>query len=52
MFKAAERDSLPHVGRWWPQILAAITAGVTSAASEGIGRAMKTVAVHRCANAL
>ncbi|MQY09222.1 hypothetical protein ACRB68_73360 [Actinomadura sp. RB68] len=25
VFKAAVRDSLPHVRTWWPQILAAIT---------------------------
>lgn len=30
------RDSLPHVSTWWPQILAAITTGVTNADSEGI----------------
>ncbi|MGW2618017.1 hypothetical protein [Streptomyces sp. NPDC001500] len=29
-------DVLPLVGTWWPQILAAITTGVTNAASEGI----------------
>lgn len=52
MFKAAVRDSLPHVSRWWPQVLAAITTGVTSAASEGINRAIKTDAVHLYANAL
>jgi hypothetical protein len=42
LFKAAVRDSLPHVSTWWPQILAAITTGVTDAASEGINRAIKT----------
>jgi hypothetical protein len=31
VFKAAVRDSLPHVSTWWPQILAAITTGVTNA---------------------
>lgn len=48
VFKAAVRDSLP----WWPQILAAITTGVTGAASEGINRAIKTDAVRLYANAL
>jgi transposase len=52
VFKAAVRDSLPHVSTWWPQILAAITTGVTNAASEGINRAIKTDAVHLYANAL
>lgn len=46
VFKAAGRDSLPHVSTWWPQILAAITTGVTNAAIEGINRAIKTDAVH------
>ncbi|MCX5008487.1 transposase [Streptomyces sp. NBC_00638] len=46
------RDSLPHVSTWWSQILAAITTGVTNAASEGINRAIKTDAVRLCANAL
>jgi transposase len=53
VFKAAVRDSLPHVStsaRGWPQILAAITTGVTNAASEGINRAIKTDAVHLYAN--
>lgn len=36
--------------RGWPQILAAITTGVTNAASEGINRAIKTDAVHLYAN--
>lgn len=35
------------VSTWWPQILAAITTGVTNAASEGINRLIKTDA--RCA---
>jgi transposase len=52
VFKAAVRDSLPHVSTWWPQILAAITTGVTNAASEGINRAIKTDAVHLYADAL
>jgi transposase len=52
VFKAAVRDSLPHVSTWWPQILAAITTGVTNAAPEGINRAIKTDAVHLYANAL
>jgi hypothetical protein len=52
VFKAAVRDSLPHVSTWWPQILAAITTDVTDAASEGINRAIKTDAVHLYANAL
>lgn len=52
VFKAAVRDSLPHVSTWWSQILAAITTGVTHAASEWINRAMKTDAVHLYANAL
>jgi hypothetical protein len=52
VFKAAVRDSLPHVSTWWPQILAAITTGVTNAGSEGINRAIKTDAVHLYANAL
>lgn len=52
VFKAPVRDSLPHVSTWWPQILAAITTGVTNAASEGINRAIKTDAVHLYANAL
>ena len=30
------------VSTWWPQILAAITTGVTNAASEGINRLIKT----------
>jgi hypothetical protein len=46
------RDSLPHVSTGWPQILTAITTGVTNAASEGINRAIKTDAVHLYANAL
>ncbi|MGW7019894.1 hypothetical protein ACWGGS_11150 [Streptomyces decoyicus] len=50
--KAAVRDSLPHVSAWWPQILAAITTGVTNAASEGINRAINTDAVHLYPNAL
>lgn len=52
VFKAAVRGSLPHVSMWWPQILAAITTGVTNAASEGINRAIKTDAAHLYANAL
>ncbi|MER5432187.1 hypothetical protein [Streptomyces sp. NPDC002588] len=40
------------VSTWWPQVLAAITTGVTNAASEGINRAIKTDAVHLYANAL
>jgi transposase len=52
VFKAPVRDSLPHVSTWWPQILAAITTGVTNAASEGINRAIKTDAGHLYANAL
>ena len=35
------------VSRWWPDILAGITTGITNAASEGINRAIKTDA--RCA---
>jgi transposase len=35
------------VSTWWPQILAAITTGITNAASEGINRLIKTDA--RCA---
>lgn len=50
--KAAVRDSLPHVSTWWPQILAAITTGVTNAASQGINRAINTDAVHLYPNAL
>jgi hypothetical protein len=30
------------VSTWWPQLLAAITTGVTNAASEGINRLIKT----------
>ncbi|WP_327739858.1 transposase [Streptomyces nojiriensis] len=52
VFKAAVREPLPHVSTWWPQILAAITTGVTNAASAGINRAIKTDAVHLCADAL
>ncbi|GCD96169.1 hypothetical protein [Embleya hyalina] len=33
VFETAVRDPLPHVGTWWPQILAAITTGVADAAS-------------------
>ena len=43
-----ERERLANtVSAWWPQILAAITTGVTNAASEGINRLIKTDA--RCA---
>lgn len=35
------------VSTWWPEILAAITTGVTNAASEGVNRLIKTDA--RCA---
>jgi transposase len=35
------------VSTWWPQICAAITTGITNAASEGINRLIKTDA--RCA---
>jgi hypothetical protein len=35
------------VSTWWPEILAAITTGVTNAGSEGVNRLIKTDA--RCA---
>lgn len=53
-YENAASSGLPEMERlattvspWWPQILAAITAGVTNAASEGINRLIKTDA--RCA---
>lgn len=48
-YESAAASGLPEMQRlantistWWPQILAAITTGVTNAASEGINRLMKT----------
>jgi transposase len=53
-YESAAASGLPEMERlattvstWWPQILAAITTGVTNAASERINRAIKTDA--RCA---
>jgi hypothetical protein len=53
-YENAAASGLPEMERlattvstWWPQILAAITTGVTNAASEGINRLIKTDA--RCA---
>jgi transposase len=53
-YESAAASGLPEMERlattistWWPQILAAITTGVTNAASEGINRLIKTDA--RCA---
>ncbi|MEY9886850.1 hypothetical protein ABIA31_000476 [Catenulispora sp. MAP5-51] len=53
-YESATASGLPEMERlantvsaWWPQILAAITTGVTNAASEGINRLIKTDA--RCA---
>lgn len=48
-FESAAACGLPEMERlantistWWPQILAAITTGITNAASEGINRLIKT----------
>ena len=53
-YESAAASGLPEMERlattvstWWPQILAAITTGITNAASEGINRLIKTDA--RCA---
>ena len=53
-YESAAASALPEMERlagtvstWWPQILAAITTGITNAASEGINRLIKTDA--RCA---
>jgi transposase len=53
-YESAAASGLPEMERlattistWWPNILAAITTGVTNAASEGINRLIKTDA--RCA---
>ncbi|MFL6110985.1 MAG: ISL3 family transposase [Catenulispora sp.] len=48
-YESAAASGLPEMQRlattvstWWPQILAAITTGITNAASEGINRLIKT----------
>ena len=53
-YENAAASGLPEIQRlagtvstWWPQILAAITTGVTNAGSEGTNRVIKTDA--RCA---
>jgi transposase len=53
-YSSAAASGLPEMERlantvstWWPQILAAITTGITNAASEGVNRLIKTDA--RCA---
>lgn len=53
-YESAGASGLPEMERlattvstWWPQICAAITTGVTNAASEGVNRLIKTDA--RCA---
>jgi transposase len=53
-YENAAASGLPECARlaqtistWWPQILAAITTGVTNAGSEGVNRVIKTDA--RCA---
>ena len=53
-YESASASRLPEMERlantvstWWPEILAAITIGITNAASEGINRLIKTDA--RCA---
>jgi len=53
-YESAAASGLPEIERlattvsaWWPEILAAITTGVTNAGSEGVNRLIKTDA--RCA---
>jgi hypothetical protein len=53
-YESADASGLPEMQRlagtvstWWPEILAAITTGVTNAGSEGVNRLIKTDA--RCA---
>ncbi|MEY9926315.1 transposase [Catenulispora sp. GP43] len=48
-YESAAASGLPEMERlantvstWWPQILVAITTGVTNAASEGVNRLIKT----------
>lgn len=48
-YESAAASGLPEMERlatavstWWPQILAAVTTGITNAASEGINRLIKT----------
>jgi transposase len=52
-YESADASGLPEMQRlagtvstWWPEILAAITTGVTNAGSEGVNRLIKTDA--RC----
>ena len=53
-YESAAASGLPEIERlattvstWWPEILAALTTGVTNAGSEGVNRLIKTDA--RCA---